>query len=328
MVEPGDQNEFLGQVFSRTRTSPSQPQSGPEASEAIDNAARIKRLSNPFWIGYERAIQIRNRIERLLDMPYTDRITSCAVIAPSYNGKTSILRNLQRRNNVLPPVEQQGTSRQDIKIPVFFLQTPPLPDEERLLDALLRVLRVEGSPREKAERKISRIKAVFAGLGVKLLTLDEFGFYQGVSPDRQRRALNALKYLSNDLKIPIVVASVEEGLNILSTYPEIANRFPAEQLPLWNPASKETWQMLSSFELKLGLHERSDLGTEAMARLIVANTGGILGHMHELLNALAEQAIRSGRERITEADLKPNALARIRWVHPSLRHQREMMAST
>jgi hypothetical protein len=212
--------------------------------------------------------------------------------------------------------------RSELKIPVFFVQAPPVPDEDRLLDAILRILVLQGSPREPTEHKISRIQAVFAGLGVKLLAIDEFGFYQAGSIDRQRKALNGLKYLSNELKIPMVVASVEEGLNILSANSEIANRFPAEHLQRWKANDIATLSLLASFEKKLGLRKPSNLGTEGMAKLVIANTGGILGHMHDLLRLLAKQAIRTGAEQITEADLTPDRLKAIRWVIPSLRHQR------
>lgn len=314
--------ELYGQAFGRNGSAPRLQAPEMTEPEALDSDTRIKRLSLPFWIGYERAIEIRSRIEELLEMPYSDRITSCAVIAPSYNGKTSILRNVQRRHNFLPPDFQQGLTRPELKIPVFFVQAPPVPDEDRLLDAILRLLLLQGSPREPTEHKISRIQAVFLGLGVKLLMLDEFGFYQAGSPDRQRKALNGLKYLSNELKIPIVVASVEEGLNILSANSEIANRFPSEPLLPWKAKDVATLSVLASFEKKLGLRKQSNLGTEAMARLIVANTGGILGHMHDLLRSLAKKAIRTGTEQITENDLNPDGLRAIRWVIPSLRHQR------
>lgn len=322
MSDGGDApKEYFGQAFGR-RAEP--PRATPDESVdaiALDAKARIKRLRQPFWIGYERALEIRTRIEDLLETPYSDRVTSCAVIAPSYNGKTSILRNVQRRHNQLPPDFQAGSSRAELKIPVFFVQAPPMPDEDRLLDEVLRLLGLQGSPREPTEHKISRIQTVFMGLEVKLLAIDEFGFYQAGSPDRQRRALNALKYLGNDLRIPMVVASVEEGLNVLSANSEIANRFPAEHLPRWKANQTSTLSVLASFEKKLGLYKPSNLGTEAMARLVVANTGGILGHIHDLLRLLAAHAIKTGKEQITEADLKPEGLKAIGWKIPSLRHQ-------
>lgn len=315
--------ELLGQAFGRRPDEVrGPPPEAPAEPAALDLEARLKLLKKPFWIGYDRAVQIRARIEDLLDTPYSDRVTSCAVIAPSYNGKTSVLRNVQRRHNFLPAGYQHNPSRPEIKIPVFFMQAPPVPDEDRVLDAILRLLCIQGSPREPTEHKISRIQAVFVGLGVKLLAIDEFGFYQAGSYDRQKRALNALKYLGNYLRIPMVIAAVEEGLNVLSANEEIANRFPAEHLPRWKASDKNTLNLLSSFESKLGLRKPSNLGTEGMAKLIIANTGGILGHMHDLVRELAKKALRSGAEQIVEADLKPDGLKQIRWVIPSQRHQR------
>lgn len=320
--EGAEPKELYGQVFGRCSDLPPHAPHVIAEPEALDAESRVKRLHQPFWIGYERAVEVRTRIEEVLEMPYSDRITSCAVIAPSYNGKTSILRNVQRRHNVLPPDYQKGSTRPELRIPVFFVQAPPVPDEDRLLDAILRLLVLQGSPREPTEHKISRIQAVFFGLGVKLLAIDEFGFYQAGSVDRQRKALNGLKYLSNELKIPMVVASVEEGLNILSANSEIANRFPAEHLPRWKASDVSTLSLLASFEKKLGLRKPSNLGTERMAKLVIANTGGVLGHIHDLLRLLAKQAIHTKTEQITEADLAPDRLKAIRWVIPSLRHQR------
>jgi hypothetical protein len=333
MATEGDERRGLfGQVFSRlpaTQTDSSSLGREGDVSQMTEEQVndpenRIKRLNKPFWIGYKGALAARDRVEEVLSTPYSDRITSCAVIAPSYNGKTSVFRNVQRRHNFLPADYQPGSLAKlpHIQIPVFFVQSPPMPDEDRLLSAILRALNMLGSPREPAEYKIARIQAIFAGLGVKLLLLDEFGFFQAGSADKQRKALNGLKYLSNELKIPIVLASVEEGLNILTTSSEISNRFPAVHLIKWQADADETLSLLASFEVKLGLKESSELGTEKMARLVVANTDGILGHIHDLLRLLARKAIREGTERIALADLQPSALKAQGWILPSLRHQR------
>lgn len=318
-------NEIMGQVFSSKSKVDASITPGASGEDlAMDVESRIRRLNKPYWIGYDAALAARTKIERLLDMPYSDRITSCAIIAPSFNGKTSIFRNIQRRHNFLPEGYRHDvlSKRPNIQIPVFFVQAPPMPDEDRLLDAILRQLHMLGSPREPVEHKISRIQSMFAGLGVRLLEIDEFGFFQAGSPDKQRKALNGLKYLGNELRIPIALASVEEGLNILTSNSEISNRYPTVQLPKWHWTKAVTHSMLSSIELKLGLKESSHLGTEEMAKPLVVNSDGLLGHMHDLVKLLAEQAIKTGQEKITPEDLKPEALKKIGWTLPSLRHQR------
>lgn len=287
--------------------------------------SRVLNLYRPVWIGHGEAVEIRDYVERLMQMPYSGRITSCAIVCPSYNGKTFLLRNIARRHNLKPRAADQErpiSQRQPPSLPVFFMQSPPEPDESRLLDAMLRELRILGPQREGAESKIDRIQAVFRGLGVKLVELDEFGFFQAGSPDKQKKALNGLKYLSNILEVPIVLSTVEAGLNVLTSNEEIRNRYPAKFLRRWKADREDTGRMLVSLEKTLGLKEDSDLGSQRLAPQIVSNADEILGHIHDLLRLLAEQAIVSGRERITEADLKPDALKALGWMHPTMRHVR------
>ncbi len=323
----GDERLF-GQAFSRPkqeedRDRPEDKVGLPDMAERSPEA-RIAALKNPFWIGYSTALEARAKIEALMNQPYTDRINSYAVISKSYNGKTSLFRNIQRKHNILPVgFSDAGTARTPkIKIPVFFMQAPPEPNEERLLGALLRRLNMLGPPREPVEHKLSRVMAAFQALEVKMLEVDEFGFFQAGSGPRQRKALNGLKYLGNELRIPIVLSSVEEGLNIISSHSEIANRYSDLQLPKWKPGDEETKQLLASFEKKLGLRESSGLAEESLARLIIANAESTLGHIHDLLRLLAANAIKTGREKITAQDLTPDALKQLGWVLPSQRHRR------
>ena len=60
--EKSEPKELFGQAFGR-RADP-QPPSAPvlEEPEALDGEGRVKRLREPFWIGYERAVEVRARI--------------------------------------------------------------------------------------------------------------------------------------------------------------------------------------------------------------------------------------------------------------------------
>lgn len=325
----GDERLF-GQEFSR----PKQDDANERSEDKNDSQnpaeqsteARLAALNKPFWIGYSTAVEVRAKIEEVMNQPYTDRINSFAVISKSFNGKTTLFRNIQRRHNILPVgYSDAGTARNPkIKIPVFFMQVPPEPNEDRLLEALLRRLNMLGSPREPVEHKLSRVMAAFQALEVKLLELDEFGFFQAGSGTRQRKALNGLKYLGNELRIPIVLSSVEEGLNIISSHSEIANRYKDLQLPKWKPEDEETQKLLASFEKKLALREPSGLDQESLARLITVNADSTLGYIHDLLRLLASNAIKTGKEKITEQDLKPDAVKALGWVLPSQRHRRRV----
>ncbi len=288
----------------------------------LTDAQRIENLKKAAWIGYEPAVKIRASIEDLLTWPGGPRMPGYAIIAESFNGKTSLLSSVARRVNPPPP---QGDTGPQAPVPptrpFFLFQSPPEPDESRLYDEILRGLSMLGSPRESPASKVNRIKVIFRNLEVKLIGIDEFGFQQAGSPNKQRKSLNALKYIGNEIGRPIVLAAVPETLNLLQSDKQIANRYEPLHLPKWKSTSPELPKLLASFEKVLDLKKPSGLHNEAIAARIVAEGDGVLGHMDTLLRKLAKQAIETKTEKITASSLTAKNLASIGWVHPSKRHQ-------
>lgn len=294
-----------------------------ESQPPRTDAERLDDLKRAAWIGYEKAVKIRASIEELLTWPGGPRMPGYAIIADSFNGKTSILSNIARRINPDPPTAGTGPQPSVPPTRPFFLfQSPPEPDENRLYDEILGSLSMLGSPRESPTSKVNRIKVMFTNLEVKLIGIDEFGFQQAGTPGRQRKALNALKYLGTEIGRPIVLAAVPETLNLLQSDPQIANRYEPLHLPKWKASSPDLPRLLTSFEKVLGLKKPSGLHEPEKASRIVAEGDGVLGHMDSLLRRLARQAIETKAERITLASLSTKNLAKIDWVHPSKRHQR------
>ena len=59
--------------------------------------------------------------------------------------------------------------------------------------------------------------------------------------------LNTIRFLTNDLRIPLVCLGTEEANQVLMTDRKLADRFAAAELPAWeNDAAFE--QLLLSFE--------------------------------------------------------------------------------
>ena len=82
-----------------------------------------------------------------------------------------------------------------------------------------------GPEREPAEAKLRRVSLILKNLQTKIILIDEFGFFQAGTPVKQRKLLNALKFLGNELQIPTVIAAVPETLNLLQSDEQVANRF-------------------------------------------------------------------------------------------------------
>lgn len=281
--------------------------------------ARIQALKQPVWIGYARAVTIRQQMEELFNHPRMHRMPNIALIGESNNGKSMLLNNFARKHD-LTLVPGYDVNSDQIERPVFLFQAPPEPDEGRLYNRMLTELYAQGSDREPAESKLRRVSVLLKALETRMVMIDEFGFFQAGTPMKQRKLLNALKFLGNELQIPIVVAAVPETLNLLQSDPQVANRFEPVFLPKWKMGA-DFQKLLATMEKTLGLCLPSNLASEDSAQRILDESNGIIGYMMELLHKLTADAIRSGTERITAAALGEANLRRLGWVHPNRRHR-------
>lgn len=274
---------------------------------------RIAAIYSPIWIGYPKAIAIRERIEGLMNHPKSHRMPNLAIIGDSNNGKSMILQNVLKRNT--PPFDP---NTKKTTLPVFLIQTPPEPNESRLYRVILEALFADAERREPPESMIGRIKLLLTALETRLLVLDEFNNALAGSLLRQKRFLNALRFIGNELQISIAVAGTVEAQRALSSDPQLANRFEPVFLPRWTEG-EDFLRMLKSFEQFLGLKEASNLHSLKAAKLILMASEGLIGDALTLLRRLAVRAIKSGSERIEHEWLKKNALDEFGWVAPSYR---------
>lgn len=284
-----------------------------------DPELRIQALKQPVWIGYARAVAIRKQMDELLNHPRMHRMPNIALIGESNNGKSMLLNNFARKHDPTLAPDYSVNSDQ-IERPIFLFQAPPEPDEGRLYNRMLTELYAAGSDREPAESKLRRVSVLLQSLKTRMVMIDEFGFFQAGTPMKQRKLLNALKFLGNELQIPIVVAAVPETLNLLQSDPQVANRFEPIFLPKWKMGA-DFLKLLATVEKTLGLRLPSNLAAEALAQRILDESNGIIGYMTELLHKLTADAIRSGTERITPAAFGDANLRRLGWVHPGHRHR-------
>ncbi len=278
-----------------------------------EDEARIDRIKGDTWIGYDRAISIRSQMDALLRHPRTHRMPNLALIGETNNGKTMLLRNFAKRHN--PP---EDPNAEKTVLPVLLVETPPSPDEGRLYFAMLDRLCAAGSAREPEDSKLRRIRIILQHLETKMILLDDFFNIGAGTPTRRRKFLNALRNLSNDLQMPIVVSGTPETLNALSVDPSISNRFKPVFLPRWKESQlQEFARFVLSVEKTLLLKKPCDLMKEtALNRLLIFGEG-LLGEIVAILRLLAESAIRSGNESINADMLTKKNLSALGWVMPS-----------
>jgi hypothetical protein len=298
-----------------TMSEPNESARGNEAAAQNANKQRLFELKKRVWIGYSRAVQIRDQLVQLLEHPKTHRMPNMAILAPSNNGKSMLIDNFYKR--VSPPPDPNA---EKAVLPVLMIQTPPNPDEARLYGALLERLFAEGPLREPADAKLRRLQRLLVDLDTKMIILDEFQHALSSSAPRQRGFLNALKFIGNELKIPVVLAGTMEGLNALRIDEQIANRFEPVFLPKWQYGD-DLLRLLAAFEKKIALKNRSTLTSKTVAVRVIEETDGLIGEIDRLIRTLAVDAIASGSECIIGDSLSPKNLARIGWRKPSERMQ-------
>lgn len=280
------------------------------------NDDRIRALFNLKWIGYTRAIQIKQQLDSLMNHPQMHRMPNLSIIGDSNNGKSTLLNHFLNLN-----MPSSDPNSEKASVPAVLIQTPPEPNESRLYRSILGGLGAEGPAKELPDSMLRRIRILFRALETRMLLLDDFHNILGGTLTKQQRVLNAIRYLGNELRIPIVVAGTIEAQRALSSDPQLANRFEPAYLHRWE-MSLEFLRLLKTFEPLLGLKHPSNLSEgDIPDRLLIAGEG-LIGDMLTLLRRLAERAIRTGTEQIHAEWLTKRELDAFGWVAPSERRRR------
>jgi len=271
---------------------------------------RIYAIREGTWLGYTDAKRILAKMDDLLNYPRITRMPNMLLVAPSFNGKTSILqRFLSLHQPDLDPTNEITIC------PVVMVEAPPKPDIADFYVRILDVLMTPYKPTASVSEKYSQIKRLFRQMEVRMLIVDEIHHLIAGSLNRQQEFRNALKSLGNETMVTIVAAGIEDAYNAFNTDPQMSSRFTPEELPLWK-ANNEFGSLLATLEMRMPLRQASNLKDPATMLAIHTRSEGTLGDMCDLVKELAVDAIRSKMERITFERI--NAL---QWVPPSKRKQ-------
>ena len=265
------------------------------------------------WIPYSQANKILQQLEGLLNHPKCDRMPNLAITAQTNNGKTRLMKHFLS----LHQASESNTGT--IMAPVFYVQCPGFPDESRLYTAILLKLCKKFRPSAPAQEKLVLVLDALSKIEIRILALDEVNFTEVGTAAKQKRFLNALRYLANELRISIVCLGTEEMMRVIRSVPSVENRFPPMVLPQWQP-DHAFRQLLASFEKIIpliypsGLPKSSTLTAKHLAR-----SEGTIGELKMLLAAAAADAMRKGTERITE-----EIIDGCNYMPPSARKQRSV----
>lgn len=272
----------------------------------LDNVQRIERIRASRWIGYPCAKTILAKLEDLLVYPKSHRMPNLLLVGDTNNGKTMLVQRFCAQH----PADDNPNG-DGIRVPVLFVQAPPIPDEGRFYNSILELLFAPYKPNDRVDKKQFQVIKLLKYVGLKMLVIDEIHHVLAGNMNRQRAFLNVLKYLGNELQIPIVAVGIRDAFRALQTDPQLANRFEPALLPRWE-FDTDFLRLLVSFERMLPLREPSQLHDMTLATKLFSMSEGYIGELSRLLTNAAVYAVESGRERIDS-----RVLDGIGWFSPS-----------
>ena len=262
------------------------------ATARLSNDERISWLRKERWIEYPRAEHILARLQDLVDYPPRDRMPCLVVYGTTGMGKTRIVQKFVRDHRARFE-ERHGRTR----LPVVAIQMPPTPSERNLYEEILGGMGGIFADGTGVTTLRHRIRNLARQLDVRMLIIDEIHSLLAGSFREQRVVLNAIRFLANDLRIPLVCVGTHEANQALMTDQQLADRFEAAELPPWEN-DQAFQQLLMSFESILPLRSPSDLRDPRVQHRILHLSEGVMVRICRLIEAAATEAIRSGQERI------------------------------
>lgn len=274
----------------------------------LSAAERIAFMRKPKWFGYAAADAMLDRLQGLLDYPDTHRTPGAQILGDSNSGKSALALEFLARH---PADENRDGDA--IIVPVVFIEMPAGPDQGMLYEEILTRLGQPFSARDTVTMKKKQVLSLLQTIGCRMLMIDEFQHALGAKGERRRTLLDAIKHLSNLLRIPIVLLGTTEAHAAVSKDEQLINRLPALWMPPWR-MDDEYRKLLATFEVIMPLRERTRLQNKEMAALILQLSEGRLGEIRDLLCLGVEEALKNGREHLDASFLRGLA-----WIEPSHR---------
>jgi hypothetical protein len=258
----------------------------------LANAERVDWIRQERWINYTRAEQVLVRLGELLRYPPRHRMPALLLFGATGMGKTRIIQRFLRENDSHFD-EVRGTTR----LPVVALQMPPTPHERDFYEELLVTMEAVLPVGLSSTNLRQRVRILARQLEVRMLVIDEIHAMLSGTFREQRIFLNCLRFLANDLHLPLVCVGTNEAKQALMTDQQLADRFEARELAAWRDDTA-FHQLLASFGSTLPLRRASALREARMRKRILQLTEGVTVRVCRLLEEAAVQAIVTGGERI------------------------------
>ena len=268
----------------------------PATQAIVDLPApeRLAHLRGQWWINHPRAQVALAKLEAVLAHGAGRiRPPNLLIVGPTNNGKSMVAEKFRR----LHPASPSPCGQREIT-PVVIMQMPSEPSVRRFYAALLSALNAPISFNVPGARLESYALELLRAVGARVLVIDELHNMLAGAHARRAEFLNTLRFLGNELRIPIVGLGTKHAQIALRSDDQLENRFEPVPLPAWED-DLEFARLLTSFESALPLRKPSGLGASPDLRsLVLRRSTGLIGEVAALLTSATAHALAHGTERI------------------------------
>lgn len=261
----------------------------------LPDAQRIARIDRDRWIGYGRAREAFDELDRILRSERRQRPDNLLIVGASNNGKTAIARRFLAR--MLPP---EDATAQASRIPVTMIQAPNGPRIPQLLASIRAALGQPAGRRETTAQSRQETYRIMRGVGLRLLLVDDLHNIRGPGVASM---LVELREIGSVAGVSLGCFATREIAYALRQNDQLANRFELKTLPRWRMEDPDYARLLFTLERRLPLRSASGLASAGLAEHILARADGLIGAVTRLLRQAAVEAVRTGHERIDRAML-------------------------
>lgn len=282
----------------------------PEATKLLEKSVeeRILKVREQIWVPYPKANLILQELEDFYTYPKKERMPNLLIVGDTNNGKSTILNRFYKSH--LPYTKVKNFW------PIIKFTAPISPSENALYEKILDELKIPYNSNNSTVSKEYQVLNILKNIETKMIIIDEFQDIFHGDIRQQRKFLTALKHLGNNLQLSIVAAGVWEVQSVLSSDPQISNRFETIiKLEKWKPDINFA-KLILSFERALPFPEPSNLYKGEAFKLLYNYSEGFIGELHRILEKAAVYAIRNNKELI---DI--NTLKSINFTPPSERRR-------
>jgi len=274
----------------------------PDVAEIAreDNAYRIDFIRKDRFIAHARAEEILSELDMLMNLDDAVRPQGRLLAGYSLMGKSSLVAEFVRQHQA-----DDNPSGDAAQVPVVCVQYPESASGS-IYGEILGALNAPMPSRARVQDIRTACIQLLRRVGTRILLIDEFHNILEGGELAQKRALNSIKYLMNELRRPVVVIGTEEVITATRKDTQISSRLQLMPLRRFNENDEAFLELLAGFKVSLPLRKPSVLDGPELIDLIYLHTNGVTGNVSDLLNAAAIMAIETGTEQITAEEI--NAL--------------------